>query len=161
VQAVTGFLSTVGAVTLDDVTIDAGMDYGTVMVVAVDGNPIKTSSSIVVSIISENRNYNWTTSMNQPPVQRIQWVGSSPLMLKSFSGSVTFTSRMDMPQWTINALDENGYVIGSRNVTSGGQLTLEPTTLYYHISTPSSTSGASSTQPIGPSDLKVLLNDLF
>jgi len=157
VQAVTGFLSSIGggSVTLNDITIQTTMDYGTVWVVAVDGQPLSQSSNVIISISTENRNYNWSTSIATPPVQTINSIGWTPIMVKNIAGSVTFTSRNDFSAFTVTALDENGYpTSNSVTVTSGGTLTLLPDILYYQITTPTASTASTKASDILSSFLK-------
>ena len=149
VQAVTGFLSAIGSVTLKDVTISSGMDYGAITIVAIDGNPISQSNSILICVTSENQMYNFSaTATSTPSLQRIKWLGTTPVMVKNFSGTITFASRSNWGGFTLNALDENGYLVNAHTFdTSSGQFTLDPSTFYYHLSNPSASKGSRTALP--------------
>ena len=60
-QGVTGFLKTVGTFTLDDVTIRSGNDYAAVLVVSMDGKPLKTSGKVLVQVGTTERPTGWAT----------------------------------------------------------------------------------------------------
>ena len=60
-QGVTGFLKKTKTFTLDDVTIRSGNDYATVLVVSMDGKPLKTSGMILVQVGTTERPTGWAT----------------------------------------------------------------------------------------------------
>jgi hypothetical protein len=64
-QAVTGFLRGAGVVQLKDVTFNSPLDFGTIMLVSLDGKPLATSSRMLLQVMSEESNYGWQTSASK------------------------------------------------------------------------------------------------
>jgi len=64
-QGVTGFLKNGGTVQCDDVAIQSGNDYATVLVVAMDDKPLSSSRKILVQVGTTERPLGWKTK----PVQ--------------------------------------------------------------------------------------------
>jgi hypothetical protein len=60
-QGATGFLKKSGKVTLSDVEIDSKNDYATVLAVALDDKPLKTSSKVLVQVGTTERSTGWKT----------------------------------------------------------------------------------------------------
>ncbi|HTH46331.1 MAG TPA: hypothetical protein VMB21_02345, partial [Candidatus Limnocylindria bacterium] len=61
VQGLTGFLTAAGSTRLPDVTIESANEYGTVLVVSLDGLPIATSGKLLLQVMSEEKPFGWTT----------------------------------------------------------------------------------------------------
>lgn len=128
-QGVTGFLRQAGPFKTTDVSIASPMEYGTVVLVAMDGKPIATSGKILLQVMSEEKNYGWETS-EDGGMKRIEKIGSAPLVVKEFAGTVTL-HRKDAAKLKVTPLDFNGY----RQQPVGGAkaIRLQPRTLYYLI----------------------------
>jgi hypothetical protein len=58
-QGASGFLKAVGPITLKDVTIRPDNDYATVLVVALDGQPLKSSRKVLVQVGTRARPTGW------------------------------------------------------------------------------------------------------
>ncbi|MCL4176900.1 MAG: hypothetical protein KJ072_04025 [Verrucomicrobia bacterium] len=56
-QGVTGFLNAFGTVELDDIRIQSGLDYGSVLLVAMDGQPLASSAKLLLQVASEEIPY--------------------------------------------------------------------------------------------------------
>ncbi|MCW5552632.1 MAG: hypothetical protein KIS67_10810 [Verrucomicrobiae bacterium] len=106
-QGVSGFLSTLGTVELEDVRIESSLDYGTILLVALDGKPIAASGKLLLQVTSEELPYEWATS--QPSgVRTINNRGTVPLLVKNFAGTVRL-KRPDAAAMTVVPVDYNGY----------------------------------------------------
>lgn len=127
-QGVTGFLAKAGAVRLKDVTIDAGMEYGAVVLVALDNQPIARSARMLLQVMSEDANYGFDAPGTD--MREIKNVGTSPLVVRKLSGTITLR-RADAAALTVTALDFNGYK--DKAVGTAKSLTLQENTLYYLI----------------------------
>lgn len=130
-QAVTGFLSKLGTIDLGDVTIQTPLDYGAITVIALDGQPLKTSKQILVQVMSEEKNYGWETS-TETGMRDIKSIGAAPLVVKNLAGAITF-KRADAAQLKIAPLDFNGYSLPQDKSLVGPQLSLRPNVLYYLV----------------------------
>ena len=129
-QGVSGFLSAMGRLELDGLTIESGLDYGSILLVALDGEPISTSAKLLLQVASEDQPYEWATS--QPTgVRTITNRGTVPLMVKNFTGTVRL-KRTDASAMTVVPLDSNGYrVTGTPG--HADVITLSTNAAYYVI----------------------------
>lgn len=153
-QGATGFLGKAGAIELADVSIASPMEYGSVLVVSMDGLPLRASARILVQVMSEDRNSGWsapelgaaqaaggTRASKAPPGasgraggawRTIANVGGAPLLVKNIEGRLSF-KRRDAASLRVRPLDPGGYGadIARPIIGSGGELTLLPGTLHY------------------------------
>lgn len=127
-QGVTGFLSRAGEVRLGDVTMRSGLPYGTILLVALDGRPIRTSRRMLLQAMSEEMNYGWEAPGTG--LRGIRSIGSAPIVVRVLSGTVQL-HRPDGAQLRVTPLDLNGYPAG--RPSRGPSLRLAPRTLYYLI----------------------------
>lgn len=129
-QGVSGFLSTLGTVELEGVSIESTVEYGTVLLVALDGKSITNSAKLLLQVTSEEQPYEWATS--QPAgVRTISNRGSVPLMVKNFTGTVRL-KRADAAAMTVVPLDFNGYRL-SDTPGHADAIQLAPEAAYYLI----------------------------
>jgi len=127
-QGACGFLQTAGTVSLRDVSISAQMEYGTVLLVPLDGQPLRTSRKMLLQVMSEDTNYGWSAPGTGK--RAIQNLGTAPINVRRFAGTVT-VSRPDAGKLKVTPLDANGYPAGK--ASTGGKITLQPTVMYYLI----------------------------
>lgn len=128
VQAATGFFNHAGEVTLDQITITSNLDYGTVMLVSLDEQPIERSRQLLLQVMSVDENLGWRTEGT--PRKTIQNTGTAPLVVQKLTGQIALT-RQDAAALTVTALDVNGYPTG--DVGHAAQFALEPNIFYYLI----------------------------
>ena len=128
VQAVTGFLQPAGTLELNDVTIASQMPYGTIILVALDNQPIAVSRRLLLQVMSEEQNLGWQTS-GEPP-KTIQSIGSAPILVRTLSGDITF-KRSDAKTLKVTALDANGKPIAT--IGNAKQFQVLPDQFYYLI----------------------------
>ncbi|HSI73151.1 MAG TPA: hypothetical protein VK934_08225, partial [Fimbriimonas sp.] len=127
-QGVTGYLSKLGSVDLGAVRIKSPMEYGTILVVALDDKPLATSKKMLVQVMSREQNYGWKTSGGAQKL--IESTGQAPMQVANLNGAVTI-KRADAKQLKITKLDLNGYVKGKPLM--GPNLSLSPETIYYLV----------------------------
>lgn len=96
-QGLSGFLSQAGKVELQDVTIESRNEYGTIMVVSLDGQPLKTSRRVLLQVATEEKNLGYKTeagsaTRGETTLQgnKIVEMGSGPLVVRKFSGDIIF-----------------------------------------------------------------------
>lgn len=84
-QGAAGFLGATGAIQLHDVTIKCANDYASVVAVALDAAPLRTSRKVLVQVGTESRPTGWKERPTSIPVgktkvdaRRILDVGTSP-----------------------------------------------------------------------------------
>lgn len=127
-QGVCGFLQKAGTVNLRDVSISTQMEYGTVLLVPLDGQPLRTSRKMLLQVMSEDTNYGWSAPGSGK--RAIQSLGTAPINVRRFAGTVTL-NRPDAGKLKVTPLDANGYPTGK--ASTGGKITLQPTVMYYLI----------------------------
>lgn len=120
-QAITGFLSKAGSVKLNDVIITCQNDYGTIHVIALDGQPLASSRKILVQAFTEQKLFGWQTRNG-----RVIDVGRAPINIKEISATVAFANPIGLKAVV---LDGNG-LKRSDIPLSGGVLTLPKDALY-------------------------------
>ncbi|HEX3698261.1 MAG TPA: hypothetical protein VH374_23015 [Polyangia bacterium] len=129
-QGATGLLRQAGAIKLGEITIAAENEYGSVLLVALDGAPLARSGKMLLQVMSEENNTGWSAPGRG--LRSIVAVGGAPLVVKKLGGRITFR-RSDGPSLKVNALDFNGYPIRSLSLTAARELKLLPETFYYVI----------------------------
>jgi hypothetical protein len=132
-QGAAGFLGRKGKVSLTDVEIEMKNDYGTVLVVALDDQPLATSKKILVQCMTIDQLFGWETSEPGGLRGTIRSLGSAPWGVQRIRASVTLR-RARGPAFEVVACDENGYPTDqkTRTTRTGHALTIEihETTVY-------------------------------
>jgi hypothetical protein len=129
-QGVTGFLNAAGPVELDDIRIESTMEYGSILLVAMDGRPIASSAKLLLQVASEEAPYAWSTS-RPSGVRTLTQRGTVPLLVKHLSGIVQL-KRADAAALTVVPLDFNGHRLDVPSA-AGSRIVLRPNTPYYFI----------------------------
>jgi hypothetical protein len=132
-QAVTGFLSKLGAIDLGAITAQSPLEYGAITLVALDDKPLESSGRMLLQVVSEENNYGWENSA-ATGLREIKSLGAMPLVVKNIEGTVSF-KRADAANLKITPLDFNGYPIEPAKALGRTQLTLRSNVLYYLITT--------------------------
>lgn len=128
VQGATGFLKQGGKIRLDTLALSSKMQYGTVLLVALDDQPLQQSQRMLLQVMSTDENFGWRTSDADP--KTIQQVGNPPLMVQKLSGRVTL-NRSDARSLRVTALDANGYP--KTTIDHADRFNLLPDVFYYLI----------------------------
>ena len=105
VQGACGFLKPAGAIELADVTIESRNEYAAVIVVSLDGRPIRESAKILVQAGTEDWPYGFQTQ-ELGEKERITAIGGYPLNVRRIQASVILKNAAVR---TPTVLDENGY----------------------------------------------------
>ena len=130
-QGATGFLSAAGPIKLGDVTFQSPLEYGSLLLVAMDGRPLASSRKMLLQVMSEDNNLGW--SAPGKGLRPILDVGGPPLVVKRIEGTLSM-NRPDAAALRVEPLDANGYPSSPGGPIRGAKhLTLLPTTLYYLI----------------------------
>jgi hypothetical protein len=132
-QGACGFLGELPNVNLKDVTIRSGNEYGAVLVVSLDSEPLATSAQILLQVMTEDRNYGWETEemADGETKKKITNLGSPPIVVKNISGTVSL-KRRDAAGLRVTALDFNGYQ--RQEIGDATRIELLKDCLYYLIS---------------------------
>ncbi|MBM4040397.1 MAG: hypothetical protein FJ290_17965 [Planctomycetes bacterium] len=104
-QGATGFLKAAGRIELADIALEAGNDYGTLLAVSLDGQPLKASKRILVQAATWDQPYGFETR-KQGDYERITSLGGYPLNVEKVDVRLTLKSGAGR---TAAVLDENGY----------------------------------------------------
>ncbi|MCP5515861.1 MAG: hypothetical protein H7A45_01225 [Verrucomicrobiales bacterium] len=129
-QGATGFLRDAGAIRLETVEIASSMEYGSILIVALDGRPLAEAERVLLQAASEERPWQWSTDRPAGP-RRITNRGTVPLMVRELAGTVRL-QRPDAGALTVTPLDANGYRSGPP-ATGAAVIELAADRLYYLI----------------------------
>ncbi len=129
-QGVAGFLAPAGRLDLPDVSLESPLDYGSILVVSLDGQPLASSAKLLVQVASEELPHEWATS---PSAGRRTLTnrGTVPLLVRQFAGSVRLR-RPDAAALSVTPLDYNGYRLPA-SFPHADTIALRPETPYYLI----------------------------
>jgi hypothetical protein len=130
-QGAIGFLSQAGAIKLGTLTIQSPLEYGAILLVAMDGRPLASSRKMLLQVMSEDSNSGW--SAPGQGLRPIVDVGGPPIVVKRLAGTLSI-DRPDAKALRVEPLDPNGYPASPpATIRGAAPLTLLPTTLYYAI----------------------------
>ncbi len=129
-QGMAGFLRGAGRVELPDVVVESPLEYGSLLVVALDGRPLAESASLLVQVMSEEKPSGWKTD-GPGGLRGLQDAGQAPLLVRQFAGTVRL-KRPDTPALRVQPLDVNGYAAGEARPLGDG-LVLSPDVFHYLI----------------------------
>lgn len=131
-QGMTGFLSKAGKVELPDVVLESPMEYGSILLVPLDGQPLVNSGKILLQVMSEERPHRWETADSDAEgLRAITNTGEPPLLIKELEGHVAL-KRKDAAGLKVTVLDVNGYPTGD-SFSHGEGISLQRDKFYYLI----------------------------
>jgi hypothetical protein len=130
-QGLTGFLRSAGRRQLPEVSVESAMEYGSILLVPLDGQPLRGSRSMLVQVASEEEPFDWKT---EPATgkRRITSRGTAPLMVREFNGQVRWNSAPRAAGLKATPLDYQGNPTGPAFGLGDG-LPLKPDIPYYWI----------------------------
>ena len=117
-QGVAGFLAKAGKFDLPDLSITTPMEYGSILAVPLDGQPLRTSRRILLQVGSEAKDHS------------ANGVSRAPILVRECAGTVAFT-RPDAGSLKVTQFDCNGYPL--QTSTGAQRIELSPTVLCYFI----------------------------
>jgi hypothetical protein len=129
-QGAVGFLSAAGRIALPDVVLESPLEYGSILLVALDDRPIAASRRLLLQVMSEEKPHRWE-SVKQGDHQVIKHTGESPLLVRNLEGTVAL-KRPDAAALRISRLDAAGRLVGEA-FSHGAGISLRPETFYYLI----------------------------
>ncbi len=130
-QGASGNLKAAGKVELGDLVLESPLDNIHIVLVSLDGRPLKTSKRMLLQVMSEERNSGWKT-VPQGGLNLIESIGHDPWRVRNLAGTMTL-KRSDAARLDIAALGTDG-TAGEHLRLADGALTLRPRTLHYLIS---------------------------
>jgi hypothetical protein len=125
-QGASGNLLAAGPLTLGDCRVESAMDNGHIILVSLDGEPLRSSKRMLLQVMSEEKASGFATEDVGGGLKKITNIGRDPWRVKNLQGSVKFTSGAAIKT---QPLDFNGYPSGAAQSTV--DLTLAQTTIYY------------------------------
>lgn len=130
-QGLTGFLGAAGPRRLPAFTVESPMEYGSIVMVPLDLLPLAESKSMLLQIASEEVPHEWRT---EPATgkRRIVSRGTSPLLVRNFSGSLRWNAPNQRGPITATPLDYNGSPAGAA-FDASAEIRLLPEIPYYWI----------------------------
>ena len=142
-QGATGFFQAAGPIALADVGLNIQNEYGTVLVVSLDGKPLKVSDRILVQVMTEEQQSGYKTERTKHTFRKDQGeieclkivsTGDAPICVRKFAGMVTL-KRTDAGRLKVMALDVNGHRVKDLPAGVGDTLRIDllPDCLYYVI----------------------------
>jgi hypothetical protein len=130
-QGICGALKAARATELQTLSISSDLEIGSILAVALDDQPLASSSRILLQVMSEEKATGFQTEPVNATLKRITNIGTDPWQVKVISGNVRL-KRPDAAQLTVTALDFNGYPVEKLGLANN--INLRPTTVYYLIS---------------------------
>ena len=109
--------------------VSSKLDLAHIVAVALDDQPLATSSRILLQVMSEEKNNGFET-VQQGDVKQIVSIGKNPWLVKELQGTVRM-KRPDADQLTVAAMDGNGKAI--KKIGNASEIELLPDVLYYLI----------------------------
>ncbi len=117
-QGAVGFLADAGRIDLPDMIVECSNDYASIVCVPLDGKPLASSKRILLTVVTEDRNYGYKTRPAKVNPRRgsattgvqITDLGRSPIQHRDPAGVIRF-KRPDASRLTVTAVDWNGYPV--------------------------------------------------
>ncbi|PIE22956.1 MAG: hypothetical protein CSA62_09475 [Planctomycetota bacterium] len=103
-KGATGFLAAAGRIELGDLWMESQNEYGSILVVSLDGKPLRSSKSILVQAATEDMPYGFETAKSGG-YRRITKLGGYPLNVRRIRASLSLRSGARRAI----VLDGNGY----------------------------------------------------
>lgn len=130
VQAVSGDLRCEPVHVLASMEVQAPLDPGHVILVALDGQPLESSRRMLLQVMSEERATGFRTEPADEGSLRILDIGRKPWEVRRLEGRVSLT-RVAAGAVSVQPLDAAGRPTGRR--WQGNSWDLEPRTVYYLV----------------------------
>ena len=126
-QGLTGFLNK-SKLSTADVEADVPLEYGSIVIVSLDGKPIRESGKILLQVMSQESVYGFQTSGTGKLT--ITDLGSAPMVVKKLRGTVSL-KRPDAGSLKVTAFDLNGYP--AQKLGNASKIELLENAFYYMI----------------------------
>ncbi len=127
-QGACGFLNAAGPIKLADVTIQSGNEYGSVLVISLDGKPLAESGKVLIQAGTEDAPYGFATK-KVATGKEITNLGGYPMNVRKVDATVTMPGGKKAV-----VLDDNGYPTDRQAAVeqspAGLAVTLPPDSLY-------------------------------
>jgi hypothetical protein len=132
-QGASGNLASIGEISLSDVTLQIPLDVAHVILASLDDQPLATSKRMLLQVMTEEKPTGFRTESLGDRRHRIESIGTNPWQVRKLAGVVRML-RADATNLKVTALDQFGQPTSTTQ--PGGEIHLQPDTLYYSIETP-------------------------
>lgn len=132
-QGASGNLRAAGRVHLRDIEVESSLDLIHIVLVSLDGSPIKAAHRMLLQVMTEERPTGWQTEPAENGRSRITSLGGNPWEVRAVQGRVRFLGDLG-GSIRVTPLDLNGHPDGA--VRGGPEITLNPRSLYYLVTRP-------------------------
>lgn len=130
-QGASGLLqAAAGRIETADLSLSSDMELGHIVVVSLDGQPIRRSGKLLLQVMSEEQATGFQTEPAGEGGKRIVNIGTNPWLVRELKGIVRF-KRPDADKLTVTALDFNGYPVTKAG--NAARISLLPDVVYYLI----------------------------
>ncbi len=129
-QGAIGDLKSAGAIDLPDLALGSPLDVASIVLITLDGQPIKSSRRLLLQIMSEEKATGFATESTGSGRRKILNIGTDPWLMRQLSGQVRL-KRPDATTMKAMPLDINGSAIGP--AASAAEIELKPAAVYYLI----------------------------
>lgn len=140
-QGATGWLDIAGNINTADLTIRLRQEFGSVVVVPLDGQPISQSSKLLIQHMGKDRPKGYTTSLfthrigtTDYTAKQIATLGEMPWLLEDLAGNLTLKDVPASRIVSVQPTDVNGYASGNpisgSNTAAGYRFNLPSKNLY-------------------------------
>lgn len=129
-QGASGDFAAHGPVRLPDLRIVSDLDVLTVLVVSLDGKPLRESARLLLQVMTEEATTGWATEPAGTGLKKITQLGTDPWRIRPVQGSVEFL-RPDAGKLRVTPLDLQGRPLTPTG--DGSKIQLLPGTVYYEV----------------------------
>lgn len=106
-QGASGFLRAAGRMEFADVILESDNEYGTLLAVSLDGEPLRSSRNILVQTATRDQPFGFRTEPAPDGFARITHLGGYPLNVEKIRMHITLKGAGAR---TVRILDENGHL---------------------------------------------------
>ena len=131
VQGISGNLRALGETKLTDISIASDLELGHIVLVSLDDQPIKTSSRLLLQVMSEEQPSGWKSEPAENNKLRIASLGRDPWTIKPLTGTIRL-HRLDAAELQVTPLDPNGTPVAPPSPAN--EIKLRPETIFYLLS---------------------------
>ncbi len=123
VRAAAGFLKQTGPIELQDITIESGNEYASVMLVPLDDKPLAQSNRVLVQVMTEDQPFGYETQGN-----RITNLGTGPFNVRDIHVTLKMSGNLKFK--AMQKLNANGYAIDEATPLRNSQMKLAEDAIY-------------------------------
>jgi len=136
-QGVCGFLGDAGAIELSDAHFTMGNEYGSLVAVSLDDQPLAASQSILLQAGAPDKSTGFELQPLPDGGYEVVAMGAYPLQVETIDATITLRGKAN---FTVTALDELGYPtdleVATEKQGEALRITFPPDAIYLHVAAP-------------------------